>query len=205
MRRVVAFDLGGVIVDVDFQSLTALGPRDVVERAFFVGDRHDRLTVGTLSGDAYVAEVAADLGLDVGVDVDVVRAAWASVVRFSPGGLALIAEVAARAPVAIWSNTDPIHWSVLSPSLSSLSSSSSSLSSFDLAPSFLLGAMKPEPAYFARALSRLPADAEVFFVDDRAENVEAAIAAGVSAQVVRGVQQARAACLAFLDRADGAS
>lgn len=202
MRRVVAFDLGGVVVDVDFQSLTALGPRDVVERAFFVGDRHDRLTVGTLSGDAYVAEVAADLGLDVRIDVDVVRAAWASVVRFSPGGLALIAEVAARAPVAIWSNTDPIHWSVLSPSLSSLLSLLSS--SFDLAPSFLLGAMKPEPAYFARALSRLPADAEVFFVDDRADNVEAAIAAGVSAQVVRGVQQARAACLAFLDRADGA-
>lgn len=190
--RVVAFDLGGVVVDVDFTPLAALiqGPRDVVERAFFVGagDRHDRLTVGALSGDDYVAEVAADLGLDV----DVVRAAWASVVRFSPGGLELIAEVAARAPVAIWSNTDPIHWSVLS-SLLSLT--------LDHAPSFVLGAMKPQPAYFARALSRLPADAEVFFVDDRADNVEAAIAAGVSAQVVRGVEQARAACLAFLDRA----
>jgi FMN phosphatase YigB (HAD superfamily) len=189
MRRVVAFDLGGVVVDVDFTALAALGPRDVVERAFFVGagDRHDRLTVGAVSGDDYVAEVAADLG----VDVDVVRTAWASVVRFSPGGQQLIAEVAARVPVAIWSNTDPIHWSVLSSSLQL---------AFDLAPSFALGAMKPQPAYFKRALARLPADVEVFFVDDRADNVDAAIAAGVSAQVVRGVEQARAACLAFLAR-----
>jgi FMN phosphatase YigB (HAD superfamily) len=185
--RVVAFDLGGVVVDVDFESLTALGPRDVVERAFFVGDRHDRLTVGTLSGDAYVADVAADLGLDV----DVVRAAWASVVRFSPGGLELIAEVAAVVPVAIWSNTDPIHWSVLSTSLQL---------ALDHAPSFVVGAMKPQPAYFARAVSRLPADAEVFFVDDRADNVAAAVQAGVQAQVVRGVEQTRAACRAFLAR-----
>jgi FMN phosphatase YigB (HAD superfamily) len=190
MRRVVAFDLGGVVVDVDFAALDVLmdGPRDVVERAFFMGnqgDRHDRLTVGTLSGDDYVAEVAADLGLAV----DVVRAAWASVVRFSPGGLELIAEVAAVVPVAIWSNTDPIHWSVLSTSLSL---------AVDVAPSFVLGAMKPQPAYFARALSRLPAGAEVFFVDDRADNVAAAVQAGVQAQVVRGVEQTRAACRAFL-------
>lgn len=194
MARVVAFDLGGVVVDVDFTVLARLGPRDVVERAFFAGAdgrRHDRLTVGALSGAAWAAEVAADLG----VAVDVIEQTWASVVRFSPGGLALLAEVAAQAPIAIWSNTDPVHWSVLSSSLQL---------AHDVAPSFAIQAMKPQPAYFARALARLPADAEVFFVDDRADNVEAARAAGVSAQVVRGVQQARAACLAFLERTDAA-
>ncbi len=183
-----------MVVDVDFAPLKALGPPDVVERAFFsgpqgdAGDRHDRLTVGGLSGDDYVAAVALDLGLPV----DIVRAAWASVVRFSPGGLALIAEVASRVPVAIWSNTDPIHWAVLSPSLLAITN--------NVAPSFALGAMKPQPPYFAHALSLCGVPpGEVFFVDDRADNIAAAHNAGIGGEVVRGVQQAQRACRAVLD------
>lgn len=186
-RRVVAFDLGGVVVDVDKSVLAQLGPPDLVERAFFVGDRHDRLTTGDLSADEFVAAAAAVLGRDV----DVVRSAWAQMVAFSAGGLELVNDVAAVADIAVWSNTDPVHWHVLAGPLSAVA--------VDVATSFCIGAMKPQPTYFARALQRLTAhghdvaDGEnVVFVDDRADNVAAARLAGIDAHCVQGVAMTRA-------------
>ncbi len=186
--KLVAFDLGGVVVDVDKNVLAALGPVELVARAFFAANIHDDLTTGAVDGDGFIAG-AADI---LGADVEVVRHTWASMVRFSDGGLSLIADCAARGPVAIWSNTDPIHWAVLAPSFSPLA--------LDLAPSFLLGAMKPERAYFAAAVARLAGHgyvtADIVFVDDRADNVAAAIACGIDAVIVDGVAGARAALVA---------
>jgi len=183
--RLVAFDLGGVVVDVDKQVLAALGPVDVVARALFHDDAHDRMTVGALDGDGFVGAAAAALG----VDIDLVRRTWASMVRFSDGGLELVADCARRGPVAIWSNTDPIHWSVLGGALVPLA--------VDVAPSFAIGAMKPQRAYFDAVVARLAPHGigagDIVFVDDRAENVVAARAAGIEAVVVEGVASARAA------------
>lgn len=179
--RVIAFDLGGVVVDVDHGVLATLGPRDHVERALFADGRHDELTTGDLDGDAFVAAAAAALGQDV----DVVARHWRDVVRFSDGGLALVEAVARVRRVAVWSNTDPLHWSALGPALEAVA--------VDVAPSFRLGTMKPRAEYFVRALARLDvAHHEVLFLDDRAENVAAARALGIDAVVVRGVAAARA-------------
>lgn len=186
--RVVAFDLGGVVVDVDKAVLVELGPNDAVARAVFHDGIHDRLTVGALDADVFIDAAANALGLERAR----VRRTWASMVRFSVGGLELVAQCASRGPVAIWSNTDPIHWSVLGPSLVPLS--------IDVAPSFEIGAMKPHPAYFAGVIARLSAfgvgAGDIVFVDDRVENVEAACACGIDAVVVNGVNQARAALVA---------
>lgn len=177
--RLVAFDLGGVVVDVDKDHLAAFGAADAVAAAFF-GDRHDALSVGALSGDAYCAAVAADLG----ASVDAVRDAWARVVRWRPGGRELIAEVAAQASTAIWSNTDPIHWQALG-------------LDDDRHTSFRLQVMKPDPRFFAAALGGR-AGADVVYVDDRADNVAAAVEFGVDAVVVTSVDDARAAIFARL-------
>ncbi len=182
---VVAFDLGGVVVDVDLSVLLELGPRERVDAAFFGHDRHERLSVGTMNADAFCTEVAADLD----VSADDVATCWRRVVRFSAGGLELIESTARRHPVLIWSNTDSLHWSVLGTALTSLATT--------VSPSFLVGHMKPEAAYFARALDAAGASADtansVVFVDDRADNVAAATGLGINAVVVRGVAAARAA------------
>jgi FMN phosphatase YigB (HAD superfamily) len=180
---VVAFDLGGVVVDVDLAVLLELGPRERVDAAFFGHDRHERLSVGTLSAGAFCADVAADLD----VSADDVATCWRRVVGFSAGGLELVESTARRHPVLIWSNTDPLHWSVLGPALTSLATT--------VSPSFRVGHMKPEAAYFARALDAAGADTanRVVFVDDRADNVAAATGLGINAVVVRGVAAARAA------------
>lgn len=187
--RVVAFDLGGVVVDVDKQALAALGPVDVVARALFHDGAHDRLTVGALSGDAFIAEAADRLG----AARDLLRRTWASMVRFSDGGLDLVADCAHRGPVAIWSNTDPIHWSVLGDALLPLA--------VDVAPSFAIGAMKPQQAYFDAVVARLSPHgmgaADIVFVDDRLENVLAARACGIEAVVVDGVAGTRAALVSL--------
>lgn len=177
--RVVAFDLGGVVVDVDHGVLAGLGAREHVEAALFGEGRHDDLTTGKLDGDAFVAAAAAALAWDV----DVVARHWREVVRFSDGGLALVEAVARVRRVAIWSNTDPLHWGQLGPALEAVA--------VDVAPSFRVGTMKPRADYFARALARLDvAPAEVLFLDDRADNVAAARALGIDAVVVRGVAAA---------------
>jgi putative hydrolase of the HAD superfamily len=183
---VVAFDLGGVVVDVDLSVLLALGTKDRVDAAFFGHDRHERLSVGGLSGAAFCAEVGADLDLSA----DDVADCWRRVVRFSPGGLELIEATARRQPVAIWSNTDPLHWSVLGPELTSLATA--------VSPSFLVGHMKPAAAYFTRACADLGVQRrQVLFIDDRADNVDAARDVGINAVVVRGVDAARAAIAAL--------
>ena len=180
--RVVAFDLGGVVVDVDHGVLAGLGPRARVEEALFGDARHDALTVGALDAEAFVAAAAAALD----EDVDVVARRWREVVRFADGGLSLLETTARVCPVAVWSNTDPLHWGELGPALEAIA--------VDVAPSFRLGAMKPADHYFTRALARLGVDpGEVLFLDDRADNVAAARAIGIDAVVVVGVAAAREA------------
>ncbi len=191
-RVVVAFDLGGVVVDVDTSVIARFG--DGAQAAFFGDGRHDAVTVGALDGDADLDAVGAALG---GARRDDVEAAWRDVVRFSAGGLELVADVARRADVAvdvaIWSNTDPIHWRVLGGPLEALAAS--------VAPSFQLGQHKPDAGYFEAALARAGVNAsDVIFVDDRADNVAAARAAGIEAYAVEGVAAARAAIDAALAR-----
>lgn len=112
MARAFAFDLGGVLVDVDKSGLYRLHTdRRLVEAAFF-GGAHDAMSVGTLSAGAFLDQARAVLG--AAADDDAVAAAWSGVVRFSAGGLALLAEVAAATRVLVWSNTDPLlHFGVL--------------------------------------------------------------------------------------------
>lgn len=177
MSRVVAFDLGGVLVDVVKAHL------DVFGDACF-GDRHDAFAIGRIAADDWVAAVAGDV--DEGRDV--VRAAWERVVRWSPGGLALLRATASLGPVRVWSNIDPIHWRVLQESLGT---------SFDdvATLSFRCGFLKPDPRFYAAALGD-DDSRDVLFLDDRSENVAAACAVGIDAVVVGGVNEAAAAIAA---------
>ncbi len=183
--RVVAFDLGSVLVDVRKQTLaTALGlPWERVEPAFFAGDRHDRLAAGSLSAGDYLAGAARQLEVAAGE----VEAAWRSFVRVSPGARELVEQV--RVDVVAWSNTDDVHFDVMRPGLPERLWRRRALSQE-------LRAAKPSPVFFERALARLqrPA-ADVVFLDDLADNVAAARGLGIDAERVVGVLEARRALL----------
>lgn len=178
--EVVALDLGGVIVDVDHERCARrLGLAwSACEPAFFADGMHDRLTMGTLDGAAFIDAAAAKLSLASAL----VREAWADVVAVLPEGRVLVEELlAAGARVHLWTNTDPIHLERMLAELPAGVVASTA--------SFRLGAMKPQPAFFerARALGE-PA----IFLDDRLDVVDAARSAGVRATRCLGPVAARA-------------
>ncbi len=178
---IVAFDLGGVIVDVDHGAAArALGvPLIDIERAFFSHGIHDAVTVGALDGPSFAAAAARALGRDEAA----VTAAWAAVVEVRADGRALVDEcLAAGLRVVLWSNTDPIHLARMAQALPPLPLEH---------VSFALGAQKPDPEFFRRGLARL--GAAPVFIDDRADNVAAARALGIRAHQAQGPAEARAA------------
>jgi len=80
-------------------------------------------------------------------------------------------------PLAMLSNTNPLHWPGLAPRLAS---------SFDhLVLSYRTGHLKPSPGAFAAVEALVGAENLVFF-DDNAHNVSAATARGWNAVLVRG-------------------
>ncbi len=178
--RVVALDLGGVIADVAHARCAVLLGRTwrECEGAFFDEGLHDALTVGSVDGEAFVKTAAARLGEPEAR----VREAWASVVDITADGRQLVVDLLARGHrVHLWSNTDPVH---LERMLAQLPAGV-----FAGTASFRVGAMKPDAAFFTRASARgMPA----LFLDDRLDNVDAAVAAGVTARQCLGAPQARA-------------
>lgn len=186
MIRLVAFDLGGVLVDVSMER--AAHQFNVEVEAFrkraFDGDGealHAAMTVGG-PADSFVDHLARVFG----TDHPTARAAWASVVSPRPQARAIIDAVAALESVAqtAWSNTDPVHAQALQQPLAPLFSAHRALS-------FEVEAQKPAAAFFERALRRAALEpSAVLFVDDRAENVAAAKAAGICAVVATSVANA---------------
>ena len=186
--EVVAFDFGGVLVDVDLASLDLFARHFANSRAvFFAEDWHERLTVGACSAPDCIAAVAAALS----ADPKAVQEAWANVVSACDGAVALVQEVAQRRPVVVWSNTDPVHWGKLRAIFPMLDTPHAAISCE-------LGAAKPAPLFYSRALSRLRAAApSVLFLDNLEENVRAAQALGIQAACVQGVSEARHALKRF--------
>jgi HAD superfamily hydrolase (TIGR01509 family) len=199
--RAVAFDLGGVLVDVDRDHLAAFGSPAAVDAALY-GANHDGMATGLHDGAAFVAAAvralaSAPLPRNDDAGHAAVYAAWARVVAFRPGATALLATCAARTTTWVWSNTDPIHWSVLGPAIDGVVARA--------VTSFAIGALKPDPVFYARALAGTGvAAADVLFLDDREDNVAAACALGIDAVVCTSVDAARALLIdaGVLDPAD---
>ena len=149
------FDLGGVVVDVDPGSspLIDLGLKDAMD-------------VGRIGGEEALART--------GQDPAGVLAAWNAMLRVRPEVVALIRRLSVEVRCAVLSNTDPLHaaW------IQSATALDGAISAWVF--SFELGLLKPDPAIWAPTLERLDAVApEVVLVDDRADNLQSAIDAGL--------------------------
>jgi putative hydrolase of the HAD superfamily len=104
-----------------------------------------------------------------------------------PGASPLVARLRGEVDVAVWSNTDPIHFSWYAPRLGCLSRARS------LWLSFLVGAAKPAREFYEGALRSLGRGAaEVLFVDDLPENVVAARSLGIDAVQAASIAEVEA-------------
>ena len=176
----IVFDLGGVLVDVDFHRALArwaaaagvpaeqLAPRFRRDDAFCAHER------GELDDRGYFAHLRILLGVDIGDDA--LLAGWnAALGEPLPGVEALLRRL--ELPLYVFSNTNPAHLAHFTPRYADL------FRYFrKIITSCELGARKPEREAFLRLakLIDVPPERIVFF-DDLEENVLGARRAGLSA------------------------
>lgn len=188
----VLFDWGNVLVEYRPLGLDALARALGVEvwvLAQFAGSTQlfKDLTVGALSPEEGLARLAQKFGVSL-ARAQVVECFRADVERELPGIRDLIGELKAHGGyrLAILSNAFFGHWD---------SFEGSELHRMFELPmsSHLIGASKPSPAAYQIALRRMRTEPErVVFIDDKPENVEAALALGIHAFVTDSVATTRA-------------
>ncbi|MGB9344602.1 MAG: HAD family phosphatase [Ilumatobacteraceae bacterium] len=191
MRRVVLFDLGGVIVDLggleDFLDRHDLDPSEFWPAWLELGAGH-RFESGQSTPDEFARAFLEQFDVDLSPEMFLEEfAAWPS--GLLPGAAELVDELrSAGITTATLSNTNPIHWA-------SPFNQTVIVPMFDRHfPSFELGLAKPVPAIFELVVEMLTGDpGEITFLDDNQVNVEAARRVGLAAFHVRGPAEARRA------------
>lgn len=195
--RAVLFDLGGVVVDIDFDRALAswqphsrLAPERL--RTLFAFDEPFRQhETGRLDDSGYFAHLRQLLGLDC--ELAQVEAGFNAIfVAEIRETVALLAALRERLPCYAISNTNPAHVRHMRRAFPGL------LDRFDhVFTSHEIGHRKPQPESFQHVLQAigLPAP-QVLLFDDLQPNVEAALALGLQAVLVKGPQDVREALVA---------
>jgi FMN phosphatase YigB (HAD superfamily) len=197
--RALLFDLGGVIIDIDwdraFSHWAAHAGADAKAlRARFAFDPHyERHERGEIGAAQYYDSLRRSLGIDL--PHDVLDAGWKAIF---PGAVAptvaLLRELRGRIPLYLFSNTNLAHQDAWSRQFAD------ALAPFDrVFTSCEIGARKPERAAFEHVAGEigLPLEAILFF-DDTEENVRGARAAGMQAVLVRRPEDVRRAVQPWL-------
>ena len=176
---VLVMDLGGVTCRwLPDRRLTALSelsglPADTIDRLVFESGFDDAGERGQFALLEFTDELLRLLGLAPTADLaDAARAAWST--AFEPDARVLKLIRSASCPSALFTNNGPLLEAGLVDDLTEVGAA------FDqLLFSWRLGATKPDPGAFHGATEVLGVEpARILFVDDNADNVAAAKAAG---------------------------
>jgi len=197
--RALLFDLGGVLIDVDWDRAfghwarhAGADPREL-RRRFSFDPHYERHERGEIDARAYYDSLRRSLGVEL--PHDVFDAGWKAIF---PGAveptIALLHELHGRIPLYLFSNTNLAHRDAWAAQFAA------ALEPFErVFTSCEIGARKPEPAAFrhvAREIG-LPLGSILFF-DDTEENVIGARAVGMPAVHVRGPGDVRRAVAHWL-------
>ena len=168
----IAFDLGGVLAEVDWAPLKILhDDEDLIDNAFFISNNHRAFSTGQLAEDSYFQDVADTLN----VEVNLIKNSWRSVVKVSSQSSTILDAV--TLPFVMWSNTDPLHFRTLKTELA-LPDRVVEKSTL----SFRAGHLKPDPQFYLKAIEKLGVHAhQILFIDDQQKNIESARTLGIQA------------------------
>jgi FMN phosphatase YigB (HAD superfamily) len=188
------FDLGGVLIDIDFNRAIAAWapcsalPADVLRQRFKHDLQYERHERGEISATQYFDHLATCLQLDASTDQ--IEAGWNAIFvgEITPTRQ-WVESLKDVLPCHAFSNTNASHmacWSRAFPRVTA---------AFDrIFASHQLGLRKPERAAFDCICALIGKDAgAVLFFDDLADNVEAARHAGLHAVQVRSPEDVAAA------------
>ena len=177
MAKTIIFDMGGVLVDLEWDSMCArLQARsgladvrpEVVNGPIAMSTMLGQLTPHAYH-DALCEKLDATLFSDDFIDV------WNSLLSANEAIVPLVERLKSDHRLVLGSNTDAIHFPYAFEKFPILKSFEQYFLSYEM------GLFKPDPAFFHHILQTLdiPA-AECIFIDDRAENVEAALSVGIT-------------------------
>lgn len=182
----IYFDLGKVILDFDHDlacrqiATVANAPVDVVRRVLFQTDLQIRYETGLITSDQFHQQFCDATGSSP--NKDALLLAGSDIFEMNPPMLPLIKRLAAgRIPLGILSNTCEAHWEFIKDHYPFVCESF-----LHTILSYQVEAMKPNEKIYLKAIETAGVPAErIFFMDDRAENVTGAIAAGMDAVLFR--------------------
>lgn len=191
MIKTLIFDLGGVIVPLDFPAayaaIGAISPHpagEIRERIIATG-LVDRLELGHVAPEAFAREMSAALGLEL--PYDRFCELWSGI--FPPHTLTpdeLLAELHGRYRLLLLSNTNAIHFTYVKQRYPILRHFD------DYVLSYELGVMKPDAAIYEAAVAKAGCrPEECFFTDDGEVNVDGARRAGIDAVQFLSVEKLR--------------
>jgi len=201
------FDLGGVLIDIDFRRALAAWQRHsrlsapALAAAFRFDDAYERHERGEISAGEYFRHLAGTLQLDA--DQDSIAHGWNSIFQGTINeAVQLVRAARAHLPCYAFTNTNAAHmaeWQARYPEVTG---------AFDaIFASHQLGRRKPEAAAFAAVVSAIGTSPDsIVFFDDVAENVAAARSSGLQAVHVRTPDDIRRLVdsLGLADRPEGA-
>jgi FMN phosphatase YigB (HAD superfamily) len=184
--RAVIFDLGRVLIDVDFtrglfryrESHENRNDQDLLEELFA-----DQTFVDFNTGRITPEETFRSLRerYKLPVDYPTFVREWSNI--FSPieGMPSLLTEVATGYPVGLLSDIDPLHWEYCKTHFAFLEIFKKPALSFEI------GALKPAGICYRTAAANIGVMPEFcLFIDDREVNVHGAVAAGMQALQFKG-------------------
>ena len=192
------FDLGGVVIDIDFGRCAASWARSAGREAadlmarLAMYDAYERHERGSLDTAGYFASVRRTMAFDL-TDAQLL-AGWNDIYLGVVDGIeSLLADVAARFPLYAFTNSNPAHQAVWTERFAEV------LAPFEtIFVSSEIGHRKPEPAAFEHIAATIDvALPNILFFDDSAENVEGARRLGVQTVHVTSPDSVRAAIAAL--------
>jgi 2-haloacid dehalogenase len=190
MIRHIVFDIGWVFVELDpqplldFLAVRGAGALELGEVIARIGlEDHER---GRLAGPALLANIAGLVNQSV--DHADVHAAWLDMFKLQPSMVELARRLSDRYRVHLLSNVGELHWAHLCERYDVHRIGHGAL------PSFIAGVTKPDAGIYAEAERRFALEpAATVFIDDRADNIEAARARGWHGIVHRSYRATREA------------
>ena len=196
--RAVIFDLGRVLVKVDFTRML----RRFKPAVAFSGDDFslEKLTAhpffrdfaeGRIDGREFWLRLKSHFKADLSYDD--FRDIWCDIFEPMPGMRDLVERIRRDYPVTLLSDIDPIHWEWLSAAYPWLTSFPDPVLSYEI------GHMKPHRRCYeqaARAVGQSPE--HCLFIDDRPPNIAGACAAGMSGILFTGINPLEEALPLFL-------
>ena len=179
-RPTVIFDLGGVLVNVDFFlacarfAVDGRAPAAAIRDAIFDGKEKIAFDTGRLSAQQFAAHFCGALGM--GLPYTEFAEIWCDIFTEKRDVTGLLDEIGKHADLMLLSNTDPLHIDYIRHHFGFLAKFGRLVLSYEV------GHAKPAPQIFGRAISLCAPGSRMIYFDDVPEFVTAARACGLPAE-----------------------